>query len=413
MTTPLDRPDPRDPLARTRQPLPVAVPRSRAAHGLTRAAATGRFQLQVCSECGATTYPPRDVCPGCLSVRLRFQDVDPAGLVVADTTIRIPGENHFRERAPWRIGTVQLDCGPIVVAHLHGDVGCGARVRMALMLDKGGGAAMVAMPAEDTGSMLDDQQMREFTCDPKFRRVLVTDGRSPFGQAMVRAVCDAGAALVFVGVAAPWRPFAGEALMRAMPGVVVVDLDLTDTASVMEAAAQIAARVDIIINTSEHVRPGGVMEVAGIATMQAALDVRAIGLSRLAQAFGPVLCMRGADGVASACALVNVLQAHSLMNWPEFGANSAAEAATLSITQCLRAELRSGGIRVLNVFVGPLDTEWYQAVPAPKVAPAVLARAVVAALCRGLEDCYVGDVAKDLRVRLIDNPKALERELGT
>ena len=41
-------------------PLPAA--RSRAALGLAVGAAEGRFMLQVCGDCGAVQYPPRDVC---------------------------------------------------------------------------------------------------------------------------------------------------------------------------------------------------------------------------------------------------------------------------------------------------------------------------------------------------------------
>ena len=93
-------------------------------------------------------------------------------------------------------------------------------------------------------------------------------------------------------------------------------------------------------------------------------------------------------------------------------AHSATEAACLSAAQCLRAELRPGGVKVVNVFFGPLDTEWFQTVPPPKVAPAALAGAVVDALRRGLEDVFVGDVAHDIRQRLAVNPKALEREMA-
>ena len=68
---------------------------------------------------------------------------------------------------------------------------------------------------------------------------------------------------------------------------------------------------------------------------------------------------------------------------------------------------------MLNVFFGPLETEWYQAVPPPKVAPSAVARATVRALQQGLEDVFVGDVADDIRARLAVSPKALERELGS
>jgi hypothetical protein len=65
----------RDPLVRTRLPAPLSTVRSRTAHGLTQAAAEGRFRLQVCGDCGKVCYPPRDACPQCLSADLPFREV--------------------------------------------------------------------------------------------------------------------------------------------------------------------------------------------------------------------------------------------------------------------------------------------------------------------------------------------------
>jgi NAD(P)-dependent dehydrogenase (short-subunit alcohol dehydrogenase family) len=260
--------------------------------------------------------------------------------------------------------------------------------------------------------MADDPQLREMTCDPKFRRVLITDGRTAVGQAMAKAFSGAGAAIVFVGIADPWKPFPGQEPLRQIPNVEIVPLDVTDTESVTEQAEQNGARVDILVNTAEHVRPGGIVQRHGLTVAREEMDVRYFGLMRLAQAFGPVMRARGADGVNSAAAFVNLLSVHALMNWPDYGAYSAAEAASLSATQCLRTELRPGGVKVLNVFFGPLETEWFQTVPPPKVAPSKLADATVKALQRGLEEVFVGDIAEDVRARFAVNPKALERELA-
>ncbi len=412
MTAPLTRPKRKNPLARTRLPLLPLQARSRTAHGLTAAAAEGRFALQVCEDCATTIYPPRDACPNCLSASLPFRDVDPRGTLVAETTVRISTDPYFRERTPWRVGTVQLDAGPMVVAHLHGDTVEGERVRLALKLDKSGAPVMMALPAEDTPDMEADAHLRELTSDPKFRRVLVTDGRNPVGQAMARAFSEAGASIVFVGIADPWKPFPGMDALKAVPNVEIVPLDVTDSESVTELAGQNGGRIDIVVNTAEHVRAGGIVSRHGVTVAREEMEIRYFGLMRLAQAFGPVLRFRGADGVNSATAFVNLLSVHALMNWPTFGAHSATEAACLSAAQCLRAELRPGGVRVLNVFFGPLETEWFQTLPPPKLAPAALAKAVVAGLKQGLEDVFVGDVAQDIRERLIANPKALERELG-
>lgn len=412
MTEPLVRPKRKNPLRRTRLPLSPQGTRSRTTHGITAAAAEGRFALQVCLDCNAVVYPPRDACPSCLSARLPFRDVDNGGVLVAETTVQTSTDPYFRERTPWRVGTVKLDAGPVIVAHLHGDTAEGGRVRMQFMLDRSGSAAALALPEKDTPHMADDPHLREMTCDPKFRRVLITDGRTAVGQAMAKAFSEAGAGIVFVGLADPWKPFPGHDALKAIERVEIVPLDLTDTESVTEQAEQNGARIDIVVNTAEHVRAGGVVDRRGVIVAREQIDIRYLGLMRLAQAFGPVLRFRGADGVNSATAFVNLLSVHALMNWPSYGSYSAAEAACLSAAQCMRTELQPGGVKVVNVFFGPLETEWFQTVPPPKVSPAALASAVVRALKRGIEDVFVGDIAEDVRARLAVNPKALEREMA-
>jgi NAD(P)-dependent dehydrogenase (short-subunit alcohol dehydrogenase family) len=299
-----------------------------------------------------------------------------------------------------------------VLAHLHGDAREGKRVRLALKLDKSGAPVAIALPEQDTPNMADDPQWRELTCDPKFRRVLVTDGRNAVGQAMAKVLSDASASIVFVGIADAWKPFPGMDELRAIARVEIVPLDLTDSESVGELAEQNGGRIDIVVNTAEHVRPGGLMGRRGLTVAREEMDIRYLGMLRLAQAFGPALRARGADGVNSAAAFVNLLFAHAMVNWPAYGCYSATEAACLSAAQCLRAELRPGGVKVMNVFFGPLETEWFQSIAPPKVTPAALARAVVDGLQQGLEDVFVGDVAEDIRARLAVNPKAIERELG-
>jgi NAD(P)-dependent dehydrogenase (short-subunit alcohol dehydrogenase family)/uncharacterized OB-fold protein len=412
MTDELTRPKRKDPLKKTREPLLPQGIRSRTAHGLTAAAAEGRFTLQVCAECGFVLYPPRDACPRCWSARVGFQDVPPDGVLLAETTIRTSTDVYFRERTPWRIGTVALDCGPSFVTHLHGDVRERDRVHMTLRLDKSGNAVALAMPAAPTQHQEDDVQLRELTCDPKFRRVLITDGRNATGQALAKSMAAAGASIIFMGIADPWKPFPGQATLGDIPGVEIVPLDITDTQSVADVAGEIAHRVDILVNTSEHTRIGGIMHRHGMTIAREEMDIRYFGMLRLAQHFGPTMRARGADGVNAAAAFVNLLSVHALMNWPQYGAFSAAEAACLSAAQALRAELRPGGVKVLNVFAGPLDTEWFQSVPPPKLAPAALAAATIDALRKGIEDAYVGDIAQDIRGRLDVQPKALERELG-
>lgn len=397
-------PGPRDPLELSAAPLMPPGGRSREAIGLAAAAARGRFMLQVCGECGLVQYPPRAVCGGCLGVGLRWREVPAGGALLARTIIRIAADPYFRTRTPWAIGTVQLDCGPQVVAHLHGDVA--GRVRMTLKLDKAGQGVMLALPEQDTPDMHDDPAWRALTADPRGRRVLVTDGRTALGQAMARALLAAGARAIFVGITAPWLPFDGAGLRMA--GIETVALDVTDQDSVHRMAASLGGRVEICVNTALHLRPAGVL-AQDLGEARAAMEVNYLGALRLAQALGPAMRARAADGDYPAVAWVNLISAHALAAPGAFGGAAAAQAAALALGQSLRPALRP--LRVVNALIGPIDDEWHQALSPPKLAPAAIAAAVVRALRDGVEDLAIGDVAQDILARWADNPAILVRDM--
>ncbi len=406
----MERPKRKNPVLRTRLPTLPPAARSRVALGLTAAAALGRFELQQCRDCAMVQYPPREACQRCLSIHLSWKAQDTGGELLAQTVLHHSNDLFFRERLPWRLGLVQLDCGPTVVAHLHQSVG--QRVRVRAMLDRAGQAVIAALPDKENTDMADDPQLREFACDPRQRKILVTDGKTALGQALVREMVSAKAEIVWVGYAEPWKRFPGFEQLEKMPQVTLVPLDVTDSKNVRELAAEIAGKVDIVVNNAEYHRSFGIGNRQGVETARAEMDVNYFGLLRLAQEFGPAMRSRGADGKASAVAWVNLLSIYALANFPPHGTFSASKAAAHSLAQCLRAEMRPAGVRVVNVFPGPLDDEWNQLLPPPKLAPAALAKAIVGALRDGLEDLYPGDVAQEWLARWRDNPKALERELS-
>lgn len=143
--------------------LPPAA-RSRCALGLTEAASAGRFALQVCRDCGAVQYPPREACRRCLSLELDWRDQSGEGELLAKTTLFHSYEAFFRERLPWQIGLIRLDSGVTVLAHLHADVkGKGMRVRVDARLDRSGSASLVALPLSQGGTEPADRQLRELS----------------------------------------------------------------------------------------------------------------------------------------------------------------------------------------------------------------------------------------------------------
>lgn len=414
MTMPLMRPPRKNPVLRTRQMNLPPGARGRVALGLTAAAAEGRFELQTCEQCGTVQYPPREVCHKCLSASLRWRAQGGEGELLGSTTLHHSNDLFFRERLPWRLGLVHLDAGPTLMVHLHGEVGdAPQRVRVGARLDRAGQAVLIGFPIEGSPHMADDKMLREMTSDPKFRKVLVTDGKTEVGQAIVRVLVKAGADIVWVGHAEPWKKM-GEGLddISALPQVTLVPLDLTNGRQVTELAGSIGGKVDIVINNAEVHRTFGIGARRGTDVAKAEMDINYFGLLRLAQELGPSLKGRSADGATGATAWVNLLSIYALSNFPPHGTFSASKAAAHSLAQCLRAEMRPAGIRVINVFPGPIDDEWNQHTPPPKLAPTALANAIVKALRDGVEDVYPGDVAQEWLERWRDNPKVLERELA-
>ena len=237
MTMPLMRPQRKNPVLRTRLPTLPPGQRGRVALGMTAAAAEGRLELQQCQDCAAVQYPPREACHACLSPRLKWTEQNGAGELLSQTTLAHSNDLFFRERLPWRLGLVRLDAGATLMLHLHGDVQTApTRVKVGARLDRAGQAVLIAFPPEETPNMSDDPMLREMGCDPKFRKVLVSDGKTAVGQALVKALVKAGADIVWVGHAEPWKKLPGLDGITALPQVTLVPLDLSNERSVSQLA---------------------------------------------------------------------------------------------------------------------------------------------------------------------------------
>ncbi|MBV9890400.1 MAG: SDR family NAD(P)-dependent oxidoreductase, partial [Rhizobacter sp.] len=303
MTMPLMKPRRKNPVLRTRQMNLPPFARGRTALGMTAAAAEGRFALQVCRRCKAVQYPPREACHVCVSPELRWTPQNGAGELLSETVLQHSNDPFYRERLPWRLGLVRLDVGPSVIVHLHGDVPSlsrfvaeaarpppPVRVHVGARLDRAGAAVLIGFPPEESEHMADDTMLREMTGDPKFRKILVTDGKTAVGQAIVQALVSAGAEIVWVGHAEPWiKPGSGLDDIASLEQVTLVPLDLTNGRSVAELAGEIGGKVDIVVNNAEVHRAFGIAARRGTDAARAEMDINYFGLLRLAQELGPAL----------------------------------------------------------------------------------------------------------------------------
>jgi uncharacterized OB-fold protein len=141
--------------------------RSRAALGITAAAAAGRFELQVCDRCATLQYPPRETCVKCLSDELTWREHSGRGQLLAATTVHHSNDAYFRAHSPWHIGMVRLDGNVTVIAHLHhACVNARDEVVVRALLDRSGQGVLFAFPTEAARASEPDPQLLEMTYAP-------------------------------------------------------------------------------------------------------------------------------------------------------------------------------------------------------------------------------------------------------
>jgi NAD(P)-dependent dehydrogenase (short-subunit alcohol dehydrogenase family) len=212
---------------------------------------------------------------------------------------------------------------------------------------------------------------------------LVTGANRGLGAAFTEALLERGAAKVYAAVRRP------ETITD--PRLVPIRLDLTDQASIIEAA-RLAGDVTLVINN------------AGISTraqilgdeegLRQELEVNYLGPVAVARSFAPILAANGGG------ALVNVLSVLSWVSFPHLGGYSAAKSAMWAATNSLRQNLAEQHTQVLAVHVGYMDTDMAAAVTAPKTAPQVVAEATLDALEAGEHEVLVDEVSRQVRAQL-------------
>jgi len=96
----------------------------------------GRLTTTKCKECGKLLWPPRIVCPECLSESLEWVDLGVEGELYAFTEIRLGAPLGFVEDVPFCVGIVRIG-GLLISARIddakYEDLEIGDRVRLKIV----------------------------------------------------------------------------------------------------------------------------------------------------------------------------------------------------------------------------------------------------------------------------------------
>jgi NAD(P)-dependent dehydrogenase (short-subunit alcohol dehydrogenase family) len=209
---------------------------------------------------------------------------------------------------------------------------------------------------------------------------LVTGANRGLGRELAKALVERGAKVY----AAARRPESVD-----LDGVVPIQLDITDPASIA-AAAEKANDVNLLVNNA-GTGSGADLLTGDLAEIRQHMDTHFYGTLAVTRAFAP-----GLKGGA----LLNVLSVASWAITPGLDAYSAAKTAQWALTNSLRVRLAEQGTVVSGLHVGYIDTDLTAALDVPKHAPADIANLAIDGVAAGQHEILADDISRTVRSAL-------------
>jgi NAD(P)-dependent dehydrogenase (short-subunit alcohol dehydrogenase family) len=219
--------------------------------------------------------------------------------------------------------------------------------------------------------------------DIKDSVVFVTGANRGLGLAFAQAALKRGARKVYAGVRAPGK--------SQTPGIVQVRLDVTDPASIAQAAAQCGDTTLLVNNAGIARLNSSVLDASMVDLSREIFDTNYYGTILVSQVFAPVLARHGGG------AIINVLSDATWFARPMLAAYSASKSAAWSFTNALRIELRSQQTAVLGLHVSFMDTDMTHGFDMKKTGPTVVAEAALAGIEAGQEEVLVDDFTRQVK----------------
>jgi NAD(P)-dependent dehydrogenase (short-subunit alcohol dehydrogenase family) len=228
--------------------------------------------------------------------------------------------------------------------------------------------------------------------------VFITGATGGIAKALISELVARGAAKIYAGA----RDVAG---LAGTDRIIPVKMDVTSDDDVAEAAVR-AGDVTLLINNAGINHNTAFLLADDLSLAKEEIEVNYLAPLRVTRAFAPAL-------IQNQGAVVNLLTILARVNLPFMGSYCASKAAALSLTQGLRADLGSKGVRIVAAMPGAIDTRMTAMLSIPKMTTADAAREILDGYEAGAEDIYVGEMAKGLAAGLAQDHKAVEKQLAS
>ncbi|MBD2771959.1 SDR family oxidoreductase [Iningainema tapete] len=233
---------------------------------------------------------------------------------------------------------------------------------------------------------------------------LVTGANGGIGKHYVEALKTAGAARIYAAARDAGK--VADLVSIDPKRVIAIALDITNEKSIAEAAAH-CQDVNLLINNAGIALFKGLIAAPDLSSARSEMEVNYFGTLAMCRAFAPILKNHGGG------AIINMQSILSRVSLPRNGGYSASRAASLSMTQGVRAELAAQGTLVVAVMPATVDTDMSKNDPPPKVSPNEVAASALQAVIDGVEEIYPGEQATSMAAQLLSDPKAVEKYLAT
>ncbi|GGQ58662.1 SDR family oxidoreductase [Streptomyces flaveolus] len=218
---------------------------------------------------------------------------------------------------------------------------------------------------------------------------VVTGANRGLGRHLAAQLVERGAKVY----AAARRPEAVD-----VPGVIPLRLDVTDEASIQEAA-RVASDATLLINNA-GISTGATLMGGDVAEVRREMETNFFGPLAATRAFAPVIEGNGGGAV------LNVLSALSWFHPAGLGSYSASKAAAWALSDATREELAPRGITVSALHVGYMDTDMASGVPADqKVAAADVAAQALDGIETGLPEILADETSRYVKQSLSAAPQ--------
>ncbi|MFD8260531.1 SDR family oxidoreductase [Streptomyces griseoluteus] len=218
---------------------------------------------------------------------------------------------------------------------------------------------------------------------------VVTGANRGLGRHLAAQLVDRGAKVY----AAARRPETVD-----VPGAVPLRLDVTDEASIREAA-RLASDTTLLINNA-GISTGASLIGGETAEVRREMETNFFGLLAVTRSFVPVIEDNGGGAV------LNVLSVLSWLHPAGLGSYAASKAASWALTDAVRDELAPRGIAVSALHVGYMDTDMASGVPADqKVAAADVAARALHGIETGRPEILADETSRYVKQSLSAAPR--------